>query len=64
MSENKAPSFSTNLYDRDGDIYSDGIYLHYGDTMIKICEDIKGFNEYIEHLIVMKKEINEAFNNY
>ena len=54
------PSFSVNLYDRDGDMYCEGIYLHYGDTIIKIATTLNGFNAHVQHLEKIAKEISEC----
>jgi len=57
--ENAKPSFSINLYDRDGDAFEDGIYLHYENTIIKVSNGVEGFKRYIEHLQSMVSEISE-----
>ena len=57
--EYKGPTFSINLHDRDGDPYCEGIYLHYGDTVIKVASSLRGFAAHAAHLIKMTTEIKE-----
>jgi len=59
MTEYKSPTFSINLHDRDGDSYCDGIYLHYGDTVIKVASTLNGFKAHAAHLTSMADEIAE-----
>jgi hypothetical protein len=54
-----SPTFSINDYDSDGDIFGNGVFLHFGDTRIKISDDIEGFNGFIDHLKGMRSEISE-----
>jgi len=51
--------FSVNEYTRDGDITDDGIFLHFGDTKVKVANDIEGFKKFIEHINEMVGEIEE-----
>lgn len=55
------PGFSINRYDREGDDWELGIYLHYGDTSIKIAKNLDGFNAHIEHLKKVAHEIKENY---
>ena len=57
--EYMGPTFSINLYDRDGDAYCEGIYLHYGDTIIKVASSLRGFQAHANHLVNMADEIKE-----
>ena len=57
--EYKGPTFSVNLHDRDGDIFCEGIYLHYGDTIIKVATSLRGFEAHAKHLFNMIDEIAE-----
>lgn len=52
------PTFSVNLYDRDGDVYCEGIFLHYGDTVIKVASTIDGFRAHTASLKSMAEEIS------
>lgn len=51
------PTFSINRYDRNGDMFEDGIYLNFNSTTIKITDSIKGFDAFIAHLTTMRQEI-------
>jgi hypothetical protein len=53
------PTFSINQYDNEGDIYEEGIYLHYGHTSIRIATTLRGFKAHIKHLQGMVDEIAE-----
>lgn len=53
------PSFSINDYDRDGDIYQDGIFLHFGDTRIKAAETLDEFKKWPDMFKKMIDEIEE-----
>jgi len=59
VSEYIGPSFSINLYDRDGDVYDRGIFLHYQNTMIRVATTLRGFRAHIKHLQGMAHEIEE-----
>ena len=61
MTEYKHPSFSVNLHDRDGDAYCEGIYLHYGDTIIKVASTLNGFKAHAASLVAMANEISEHY---
>ena len=60
--EYKHPAFSVGLYNKDGYLYCKGIYLHYGDTIIKVASSLNGFKAHTEHLTEMYKEIVENYN--
>ncbi|MBW4460511.1 MAG: hypothetical protein KME47_09760 [Nodosilinea sp. WJT8-NPBG4] len=57
------PKFSINTYDSDGDIVTEGIFLHFGDTSIKIATDIEGYDAFIEHLQKVRGELVESYLN-
>ena len=50
-------TFSVNDYDADGDIVSDGIFLHFQSARIKVAKDITEYDDFIRHLESMRKEI-------
>lgn len=50
-------SFSKNLHDKDGDVYSEGIFLFIGEHIILKVSDISELEDLIEHLQKIKKEI-------
>jgi len=53
------PSFSVNRYDKDGDSYDEGIFLHYGHTCIKVATTLRGFKAHAKHISRMAEEIAE-----
>ena len=53
------PTFSVNQHDKDGDVYDEGIYLHYGHTSIRVATTLRGFKAHILHLQGMVDEISE-----
>ena len=55
------PSFSIDMHDRDGDVYETGIYLSFGQTIVRVCDSdsIEGFDAFIEYLNTIKDEICE-----
>ena len=59
IEEYKGPTFSINLHDKDGDVYSKGIFLHYGHTIIKVATSLRGFKAHANHLASMIWEIEE-----
>jgi hypothetical protein len=54
--------FSVNEFDRDGDLVEEGVYLHFGDTKVKVAEDLKGYKDFVTELQRMDKEISEVFS--
>ncbi len=57
--EYKGPTFSINLHNRDGGVSCEGIYLHYGDAIIKVALTLRGFKAHAEHISSMAEEIAE-----
>jgi hypothetical protein len=57
--EYEHPNFTVDLCDHDGDAYSEGIFLHYGDTVIKVADTLNGFKAHAEHLLGMIQELKE-----
>lgn len=55
----KRVMFSVNDYDYEGDIIDKGIYLHFGDTRIRVADDVAGFEKFVEGLQTMSAEIKE-----
>ncbi len=51
--------FSVNRYDKDGDSYEEGIYLHFGETAICVAETIEEYEAIVERLKGMTEEIKE-----
>ena len=52
-------AFSVNTYDRDGDLITEGIFLHFGDTAIKVADNLAEFDVFVNSLKCMRKEIVE-----
>ena len=52
-------TFSINLYDYEGDIYQEGIYLHYDNGFIIRLKSLEELDEMIENLQSISKEIKE-----
>lgn len=55
------PNFSVNDYDDECDITEYGIYFHFGETRIRICEDVDGLAMFKEHIDKIEKEIRENY---
>jgi hypothetical protein len=55
------PTFTINLYDKEGDIIDEGIFLHYGDVSILIADT---FEEFKKHNELLKNIEEEIFTNY
>ena len=54
---NNKPLFSVHEYDSDGDIITDGVFFHFGDTRIHVAENMEQLQELIDHLLALKSEI-------
>lgn len=53
-------TFSINLHDSDGDVYENGIFLHFGDRAIVRFEDYEELENFIQHYSLHGlKEIRE-----
>lgn len=53
--------FSVHRYDSDGDVYEEGIFLHFGEVGVKVANDINDFDNFIGDLQKMKDEIKEKY---
>jgi hypothetical protein len=53
--------FSVHEYDKDGDVSEKGIFLHFGDTRIKIAETMQELADFIKRLESMTSEIKENY---
>lgn len=51
--------FSVNSYDCDGDICETGIFLHFGETRVKVAETLDEFKAVAERISGMSIEISE-----
>lgn len=53
--------FSVNGYDQDGDVCETGIFLHFGETRVKVADDLEGFKAAAERISSMAEEIAESY---
>lgn len=51
-------SFSVHGYDARGFRFEEGIYLHFGDTRLKVANTMEEYNKFVAFLDSMKKEIS------
>jgi hypothetical protein len=56
--------FSVNEYDRDGDRTDIGIYLHFGDTRVKVADDLDQFKLVVDRIRSMVDEIRDNYEVY
>jgi hypothetical protein len=61
MALNK-PMFSVNEYDRDGDLNTKGVFLHFGETRVKVADSLAEFREIVERFESMVYEIEENYS--
>jgi hypothetical protein len=54
-------TFSVNNYDNEGDISQLGIYLHFGETRIRVAENLTDFKKFQNELDATYKEIKENY---
>lgn len=54
-------TFTVNGYDARGFRFEDGIYLHFGDTRIKVGNNMEEYNQFVAALDKMKAEISTYF---
>jgi hypothetical protein len=62
-------TFTVNSYDQDGDVVEEGIFLHFGETRIRVANDIKdaeGLPALMQKIITEIKRITKMpfFDNY
>ena len=53
------PMFSIDYHDKDGDVVEEGIYLHYGDTAIRVAKTLDEFKAHNEILKSFEWEVAE-----
>ena len=56
--------FSIHHYHRDGSKFEDGIYLHFGETRIRVAEDPNEYLEFVNHLQQMYSYIKLRFDEH
>lgn len=57
MSDFSKPTFSIDSHDQDGDVYEEGVYLHFENTRVRVAKDLKTYEDFITHLVRMRREI-------
>lgn len=58
----KDPTFSINMYDRDGDLIDEGVFLHFGDMSVKVAVSVADFKNFERCIVAMEREINENYS--
>lgn len=53
--------FSVHDYDQDGDIINEWIFLHFGETRIKVANNLNQFKEVVERISGMVDEIRDNY---
>lgn len=51
--------FSVNLYDKDGERYDEGVFIHVGDSTIIRFPDAKSVEDFAKGLLAAMPEIRE-----
>lgn len=55
--------FSLSDYDEDGDKVKNGVFLHFGNTRVKVAETVKAFRAIVPHFEAMIEEIENIYPN-
>lgn len=53
--------FSVNRYDRDGDLYEEGIYLEVGPSSLRVCSHASELAEVLYDLRLIYEEIERNY---
>lgn len=53
--------FSVHDYDQDGDIHTSGIFLHFGETRVKVADNLEEFKAVTKRITGMANEISENY---
>lgn len=61
MAHPKNISFSVNQYDSDGDVADRGIFLHFGETTVKVADSMLAFRKITEQLEKIISEIDKTY---
>ena len=51
------PTFSVDRFDKDGDDWETGVYLHFGIASVKVADTPEEFGNFVAHLKFMESEI-------
>ena len=54
-------NFSINMFDCDWDIVEEGVFLHFGVAAIKIGNDLRDYESFINELEAMKNAVAEVY---
>lgn len=54
-------TFSIHGYDQDGDTIDRGIFLHFGETRIKVADNLNDFKEFADLIDRMVDEIRDNY---
>lgn len=55
--------YSINEYDQDGDCIDEGVFLHFGQTKIKVADTLEEFCGVANHINDILKEIEKYYGN-
>lgn len=56
--------FSVHDYDQDGDAVNKGIFLHFGETRIKVSNNLDEFKEVVDRINGMVDEIRDNYPSW
>lgn len=56
--------FSVHEYDIDGEVTDNGIFLHFGETRVKVATDLHEFQQVIDRIASMKQEISDNYAEF
>lgn len=56
-------TFSVHDYDFEGDIFDKGVFLHFGETRVKVASTLEEFKAVAERINGMTEEIAEGYAN-
>lgn len=57
------PKFKINDHDKDGWPQDFGIFLCFGNTSVKIAEDLDGLDAFIDHMRTIRQEIIDTYGD-
>jgi hypothetical protein len=54
-------TFSINRYDKDGNVFEEGVFLNFGETSVKAANSIEEFKSILFHFQAMIVEIETDY---
>lgn len=54
-------TFSIGSYDKDGDLFESGIYLHFGGVRIRVADDLQSLKKFQGNINDIVAEISENY---